>query len=154
MSVLPKKFFLVLEASLYIAQHAGVRAVSGKEICAHIGLSARHLEPLLQALVHHGILRGIRGPKGGYLLLKERRKVTLKDLFLIAEGLEVDTAFKELLEYSPYSGIMNPLYKKAEAVLMAHLEKETLDDLCARAQSLPAKPGKVTRRGEGSDFMI
>ena len=29
-------------------------------------LPPRHLEPVLQALVRHGILKGIRGPRGGY----------------------------------------------------------------------------------------
>ena len=37
-----------------------------------IRLPPRHLEPVLQALVRHGILKGIRGPRGGYELARER----------------------------------------------------------------------------------
>ena len=29
-------------------------------------LPPRHLEPVLQALVHAGVLKGVRGPRGGY----------------------------------------------------------------------------------------
>ena len=50
--------------------------VSAKALAAHHGLPPRHLEPVLQALVRCGILKGIRGPHGGYELARERRRVT------------------------------------------------------------------------------
>ena len=36
--------------------------------------------PVLQALVRHGILKGVRGPRGGYELARERRRITAGDI--------------------------------------------------------------------------
>ena len=51
-------------------------------------LPARHLEPVLQALVRMGILKGIRGPRGGYELARERRRITADDILRAAGTIE------------------------------------------------------------------
>ena len=43
-------------------------------------LPPRHLETLLQALVRAGILKGVRGPRGGYELARERRRITVGEI--------------------------------------------------------------------------
>jgi hypothetical protein len=43
-------------------------------------LPPRHLEPVLQALVHQGILTGTRGPRGGYELAREQHRITADDI--------------------------------------------------------------------------
>jgi len=35
---------------------------------------------VLQALVRHGILKGTRGPRGGYELAREQRRITADDI--------------------------------------------------------------------------
>jgi ribosomal protein S17 len=40
---------------------------------------------MLQALVRTGILRGVRGPRGGYELAVERRKLKAGDIVRIEE---------------------------------------------------------------------
>jgi Rrf2 family iron-sulfur cluster assembly transcriptional regulator len=57
------------------------------------GLPRRYLESVLQSLVRDGILKGIRGPHGGYELARERRGVTADDI-LRAAGT-VDTGEEE-----------------------------------------------------------
>ncbi len=42
------------------------RPVSARLLAERHNLPPRHLEPVLQALVHEGIFQGIRGPRGGY----------------------------------------------------------------------------------------
>ena len=34
----------------------------------------------MQKLVRAGILRGVRGPRGGYLLAREKRRITVADI--------------------------------------------------------------------------
>ena len=67
------------------------RPVSAKALAARHGLPPRHLEPVLQALVHEGILRGIRGPRGGYELGREQRRITAAEI-LRAAGTSTRTA--------------------------------------------------------------
>ena len=51
-------------------------------------LPPRHLEPVLQALVHDGILKGVRGPHGGYELARERKRITAEDILRAAGNAE------------------------------------------------------------------
>jgi DNA-binding IscR family transcriptional regulator len=49
-------------------------------LAARHRLPLRHLEPVLQALVRDGILKGIRGPQGGYALARERNRIPADDI--------------------------------------------------------------------------
>ena len=60
------------------------RPVSAKTLAARRRLPPRHLEPVLQALVQDGILKGIRGPHGGYALGRERNRITADDILRAA----------------------------------------------------------------------
>jgi Rrf2 family transcriptional regulator, iron-sulfur cluster assembly transcription factor len=42
---------------------------------------------LLQGLVHAKILRGVRGPRGGYELARERRRITAGEIVRTAMSL-------------------------------------------------------------------
>ncbi len=75
------KFQHLIEAVVHIALHAKPNAVRGPEICKALKLPERYLESDLQKLVHRGILRSVRGPRGGYVLAKERRNITLADIY-------------------------------------------------------------------------
>ena len=80
MALLPRKCILAIAAVTDIAQHCGDRPVSAKALAARSGLAPRHLETVLQALVREGILKGIRGPRGGYELARERERLTAEDI--------------------------------------------------------------------------
>ena len=66
MPFLPRKGILAIAAVVDIALNDRDHPVSAKTLATRHGLPPRHLEPVLQALVREGILRGIRGPGGGY----------------------------------------------------------------------------------------
>jgi Rrf2 family iron-sulfur cluster assembly transcriptional regulator len=51
-------------------------------------LPPRHLEPVLQALVRQGILKGVRGPRGGYELARDRDRITADDILRAAGTVE------------------------------------------------------------------
>jgi Iron-dependent Transcriptional regulator len=56
----------------------------------------RHLEPMLQAMARHGILKSTRGPLGGYELAREQRRITADEI-LRAAG----TGWAEVLAHDP-----------------------------------------------------
>jgi Rrf2 family iron-sulfur cluster assembly transcriptional regulator len=65
MPLLPHKIILAIGAVVDIALHSGKEPVSARDLADRLQLPGRHLEPVLQTLVRKGILRGVRGRKGG-----------------------------------------------------------------------------------------
>jgi Rrf2 family protein len=63
-----KKLVLALEAVTDIAYHGGPEPVQSQDIARRLMLPRRYLEQVMQQLVRAGILRGVRGPRGGYRL--------------------------------------------------------------------------------------
>ena len=74
------KLVYLIEALVIIASNPSRGAIRGTEICKILNLPERYLESEFQNLVHSGILKSIRGPKGGYVLAKEKRNISLLDL--------------------------------------------------------------------------
>ena len=71
---LSRKMLYALEAVVDIAYNARPEPVQSKEITRRQGIPQRYLEQVMQQLVHEGVLKGVRGPKGGYRLARERRR--------------------------------------------------------------------------------
>ena len=91
MSLLPRKALLAIAAVVDVALNARDRPVSAKALAARHGLPPRHLEPVLQALVHEGILRGLRGPHGGYALARERDSIGIDEIVRAAATVRAST---------------------------------------------------------------
>src|SRR6187200_2035834 len=88
MALLPRKGLLAIAAVIDVALHGKGRPVSAKALAVRHSLPARHLEPVLQALVREGILKGIRGPRGGYELARERKRITADEILRAAGTIE------------------------------------------------------------------
>ena len=84
MQLLSRKGILAIAAVIDIALHARSRPVAAKALATRHRLPPRHLEPVLQALVRHGILKGIRGPRGGYELAREWSRITADEILRAA----------------------------------------------------------------------
>jgi Rrf2 family iron-sulfur cluster assembly transcriptional regulator len=140
MPLLPRKGVLAIAAVIDVAMQAQGQPVSAKMLAARHGLPPRHLEPVLQALVRCGILEGIRGPRGGYELARDRRRVTANDI-LRAAGT-VDEA-DELHDGSDLlTKIVLPAMANAEEQFGIALSRISLEDLARDAQTL--KPAGKT----------
>ena len=75
-----KKVIYAIEAVIDIALNSGPGLVQNEDIAKRQGIPKRYLEQTLQILVRNKILVGSRGPRGGYSLAKERRKITISDI--------------------------------------------------------------------------
>ncbi len=131
---LSKKMLFAIEAVLDIAYHAGGEPVQSREITRRQGIPRRYLEQTLQHLVRSGILTGVRGPKGGYRLARERRRITIAEIVLVVRDLEAsedptaDLPGSELGRF-----VVRPLWNELRDQVMAQLDGLTVDDLCTRA---------------------
>lgn len=144
---LSRKALLALEAVLDVACHARPDPVQAREIAERQSVPHRHLEQVMQALVRAGILRGVRGPHGGYRLARERRRITLAAIIAAADGLEQAPsrhAFSQL-----GAQCLAPLCQKLEAGAAQELSRLTLADICARSPEPPPQ-GVGREAGQGA----
>jgi Rrf2 family protein len=135
MALLSRKGLLAIAAVIDVALYGLGRPVSAKALAARHNLPSRHLEPVLQALVRVGILKGIRGPRGGYELARERRRITADDILraagTIEEGDQTSDAGSALLEQ-----VVLPAVGQAEKAFSSALSRINLDELVKRAEPL------------------
>jgi len=131
---LTKKLLFAIEAVLDIAYNGGQAPVRSSEITKRQGIPRRYLEPVLQELVRHKILLGIRGPSGGYRLARERRRISLGDIVRTVRGLETsEDPISDPAGSALGHEIVRPLWIDLQAEMMQRLDSLTLDDLCGRA---------------------
>lgn len=132
---LSRRSLLAVAAVVDIALHARPAPVAAKALAARHELPPRHLETVLQALVKAGLLKGVRGPRGGYELARERRKITAGDIARAA----MQEAIEEGLGPEPQSRLVDevigPEVAHASAAFLAALDTVTVEELCRRAQA-------------------
>lgn len=145
MIILSKKSMQTIEAMLYIAHRASNGPVSAKEICAYQGVSQRYLEATLQKLVNGDLLHGVRGPKGGYVLARDKRKINLAEIYEAIQKGEKEQKLSQLT-----SKVLIPVIKEIERSFVKQLAEITLEDLCKKA----LKTGIEAIDKSKSDFVI
>lgn len=135
MPLVSRKGILAIAAVIDVAINARNRPVSAKALAARHKLPPRHLEPVLQALVRDGILKGIRGPHGGYEVARELRAITAEDI-LRAAGSAEENDDPPLPASDLVAAVVRPALSEAEAVFSSALGRITVDDMAKRAQTL------------------
>lgn len=133
MPLLSRKGILAIAAVIDVAVNSRGQPVSAKALAGRHGLPPRHLEPVLQALVHEGILRGVRGPHGGYELNRERRKITADEI-LRAAGTVDDGSNPRLPGSALVAKVVLPALAHAEKAFAAALGDINIEDLVRRAE--------------------
>jgi Rrf2 family protein len=147
---LSRKTLFAIEAVLDIAYHTGAQPVQSREITRRQGIPRRYLEQALQNLVRGGVLVGVRGPRGGYRLARERRRITVGE---IIRAVRYNTDADPLLEDtgSPLGQkVVRPLWLQVQAEVLSRLDDITMDELCNRADI----EGIVSEGRKNLDFSI
>lgn len=130
---LSRRALLGIAAVVDIAIHARPTPVAAKALAARHGLPPRHLEPLLQAFVRAGILKGVRGPRGGYELARERRKITAAEVVKVAVTTE-DVEASSIGTSRLLDKVVAPVVSAASLDLIKRLDETTIADLCRAAE--------------------
>jgi Rrf2 family protein len=133
---LSRKALLTIEVVLDIALNSTSRPMPAAEVCRRNGIPPRYLEQVMQELVRRGILTAQRGPRGGYRLGRERRRITLAEIVEIVQDIE---GGEDPLEQSGGSEIarriVRPYCHELRDRLVERLAETTIGDLCIRAQA-------------------
>lgn len=122
-----------LEAVVDIAFNARPDPVQSKEISERQGIPPRYLEQVMQHLVRAGILKGVRGPRGGYTLARERRRISAGEVVRTIAAIDEPDDDPETRGSHLGRNVVQPLWRDAQAAAMAELDAVTLEELCRRA---------------------
>jgi Rrf2 family protein len=91
---------LALHAMINIATKREEMATNA-EIAEFLNASENHLSKVLQRLTKAGLVKSIRGPKGGFVLGKDSSEITIREIYELFEG---PMASSKCLMQSPVCG--------------------------------------------------
>jgi Rrf2 family protein len=131
---LSRRSVLAIATVVDVALHSRFAPVASRTLAARHGLPPRHLEILRQGLVHAKILKGVRGPRGGYELARGRQLITVGEIVRIAMSLSTgepqDLGSNSIL----LERVIDPAVSKAAETFLANLDSITVKQMCETAE--------------------
>ena len=150
MNLLSRRSVLAIAAVVDIALHSRSAPVAAKALAGRHKLPPRHLETLLQGLVHAKILRGVRGPRGGYELARERRRISIGEIVRTAASLSTADPDDLSINSKLLEQVIDPAVRKAGEPFLSQLDTISVEELCEAAERLHLHEDEKT----SSDFAI
>jgi Rrf2 family protein len=129
-------------ALLDLALHQAESPVSLKDIAERQQISLQYLEHLITPLIAVGIVRSIRGPKGGVALAKPPDQITLSQIMKLLEG---STSLVECVDNPKLCSraelcVTRDIWDELNKAMNGVMESTTLQDLVERQKN--KKPSK------------
>jgi len=129
-----------VRAILELAENAGKGPMQLKAIARRQDISAKYLEQLMAVLKSAGLVRSVRGAKGGYILTRPANDIRLSEVFHCLEGTVTTAECVEDENYCQRAAgcaaklIWTQIHEAIEEVLAAN----TLQDLMDKASACGA----------------
>jgi len=125
-------------ALLELALAHGSGPLQIRAIAEQQNISNKYLEQLVAIMKSAGLVKSIRGPKGGYLLAGAPNEIKLSKVFTALEGPLVT---EECLEHAEYCSkctdcVTRQVWSDMQNAIMAVLESMTLQDLVDKIQGI------------------
>lgn len=130
---LTRKTLLAIEAVLDVAYNSRPDPVQSKDITKRQGIPQRYLEQVMQQLVRDGILKGVRGPKGGYRLARERRRISVGDIVRVVDELERQEELEIAVQSDLAVLVVEPLWNDIQAQLLEQFDDISIEMLYQKA---------------------
>lgn len=114
----------------YLAQHQDEGIILSQDIAKKYNIPLEYLLKILQQLVRANILRSKRGPRGGFNLARQPRKITLLEVIEAVEGPIIGQL--NLIEVAPresFSTKAEKVYGKSIGQIRGIFAKVKLSDL-------------------------
>jgi len=120
-----------MRAVLELSMEYGKKPMQIKTIADREDISNKYLEQLIAMLKAAGLVRSIRGPRGGYVLARPPQEISLKDVFLTLEGPMVPADCLEHPEFCPRCTdcATREIWHELQDSITRVLESYTLADL-------------------------
>jgi Rrf2 family cysteine metabolism transcriptional repressor len=125
-----------IRAIIELAQYEGKRPLQLKMIAERQDISIKYLEQLMGLLRSAGLVRSVRGSKGGYALGRPAEQIKLSDVFHCLEGPVTTTECVEDGDVCKRSAdcIARDVWIEVETAINQVLDSITLDDLVKKTK--------------------
>ncbi len=121
-----------VRALAYLAGQSPDRIVSKAEIEEKQDIPPHYLSKIMKNLVAGGFVCSHRGSKGGFMLAKVPKEISLKEVYECVEGpLVLMESVVKGEEYCPYYSACTqiPVWEKAQNLLAGFLAKISISDV-------------------------
>jgi Rrf2 family protein len=123
-----------LRTLMDIAVHQAKGPVNLNDIAERQGISAKYLWQIVNLLKTAGFVRGTRGPKGGYILIRDPADITLLDVIQILEG---PVTLVECVDDPDFCArvedcVAHSVWKEVSQTIRGALQKITLAEILRR----------------------
>ncbi len=150
------KWIYSIRAIFDLVNHSNGKPVSLASISKRQNISLPFLAQIFQKLRKGGIVKSIRGPKGGFILTKDCKDISIGEVLIAVDELsygikQTDNSTDPFKHHKVDECISNLLWRKLgnqilellDTTCLADLMEETkCPDICA---FIPSKKGKRTR---------
>lgn len=124
-------------AMLALCLHPDSNPLQVKAIAKTEKLSVRFLEQVMTLLKNRGLVEGVRGPYGGYRLVKPPEEIRLGEVLQALEGPVVNTLFPD----NNVAGVdekivLREVWEEVNTWVNQHLDSINFKDLCERKKKL------------------
>lgn len=118
-------------AALELAINYGKGPLQVKAIAKKQEISTKYLEQLVAILKTSGLIRSVRGPKGGYMLSRHPSQIKLIEIFKTLEGQLITVECLEHPEYCPQccECVTRQVWGQLQDAIFQVLDSQTLQDL-------------------------
>jgi Rrf2 family protein len=135
-----------LRALVDLAQNSQNEAASTGSIAQRQGISERYLEQLMAKLKRAGIITGIRGAQGGYVLARRAEDITIGDVLRSLEGDLNAVDCPAAMDSGECNGseqcAAKLVWKKINDVINQTVNSIRLSDLLQQQETVPPAPGR------------
>jgi len=121
-------------ALLDLALHGGKEPVLLKDVAQREEIPLNYLEHLIRPLIAAGMVRSIRGPKGGVLLNKSPEEIKLSEVIQLIEGsiAPVECVTNPEICSRSQSCVTRDIWSEMKEAMDVVLESTTLQNLVER----------------------
>ncbi len=130
-------------AMIELALHHGKSPLPLRSIAQSQDISKKYLQQLMGILKHAGLVRVVKGKRGGFLLAQHPSKITLADILYPVEGEMsiVDCVSDQTLCYRSPECIAHQAWLGLSDVIKEYLESMTLADMIKKGIAVQAAGG-------------
>jgi len=128
-------------AILELALDFGKGPMQIKTISDRESISNKYLEQLIAMLKASGLVRSMRGPKGGYVLSRHPSEIKLSEIFTTLEGPLLTVECLDHPEICPRCSdcVTRDLWAEMQEAVLKVLEDKTLQDMVVAARKVATK---------------
>ena len=120
-----------------ISIHQTPGPVNLNDIAERQGISAKYLWQIVNLLKTAGFVRGTRGPKGGYVLIRDPADITMLDVIQALEGPVTLVECVDDPDYCTRTGncVAHSVWEEVSLAIRSALQKITLAEILRRHAS-------------------